>query len=430
MEIKLPNGWETIKTAYMFSFGRGISISRENMGEEGVPCIHYGEIHARYGFAVDPTKDKLPCIDESYFETAPKSLLNYGDFVFVGTSEDEEGSGNFTYLNNDVPVFAGSDTIILRPKSEINHRYTAYMFDSLFYREQIRSAVYGVKVFHPTQTIIKKAIGIYPPLDVQKAIASYLDVRTHDIDKIMADLQEQAEMLERYKRELIAETVTKGLDKPVPMRDSEVEWIGKVPAHWELQPLFAIAKENNVKNDGLLCDNLLSLSYGRIIRKDIETSFGLLPASFEGYQIVNEGYTVMRLTDLQNDKRSLRTGYVTETGIITSAYMGLIPNELLDGKYFNYLLHAYDLLKIYYGLGSGLRQTLKFSDMKRLPVLLPPKDEQQKIVIAIDKQTEHIDSLITDINSQIEKLKQYRQIVIHDAVTGKIKISEVQNNGN
>jgi len=430
VEIKLPNGWEAIKTAYMFSFGRGISISRENMGEEGIPCIHYGEIHARYGFAVDPSKDKLPCIDQSYLETAPKSLLNYGDFVFVGTSEDEEGSGNFTYLNSGIPAFAGSDTIILRPKSKINHRFIAYMFDSLFFREQIRSAVYGVKVFHPTQTIIKKALGIYPPLVEQETIASYLDSCTNDIDKIVADLQSQTKLLERYKRELITETVTKGLDKSVPMRDSEVEWIGKVPEHWELYPLFALAKENNVKNDDMVCDNLLSLSYGRIIRKDIETNFGLLPASFEGYQIVHEGYTVMRLTDLQNDKRSLRTGYSTETGIITSAYLGLIPSQELNSKYFNYLLHAYDLLKIYYGLGSGLRQSLKFSDMKSLPVLLPPKDEQEKIVIAVDEKTEHINNLITDINSQIEKLKQYRQIVIHDAVTGKIKVSEGTGYGN
>lgn len=185
-----------------------------------------------------------------------------------------------------------------------------------------------------------------------------------------------------------------------------------------------MGSENNVKNTGLVCENLLSLSYGKIIQKNIWTNFGLLPASFEGYQIVQPGYTVLRFTDLQNDKRSLRTGYVTETGIITSAYMGLIPGERLDSKYSNYLLHVYDLLKVYYGMGGGLRQTLKFSDAKRLPVLIPSLPEQEAIVAYVDKKAAKIEGLIADITAQIEKLKQYRQIVIHDAVTGKVKVTE------
>ena len=426
---EIPTDWETVKTAYAFSFGRGLSISRENMSDKGVPCVHYGDIHARYGFAVDPAKDKLPCIDIGYLKNAPQALLKYGDYCFVGSSEDIEGSGNFTYLNGDLPAFAGSDTIILRTKREINHRFVAYMFDSLSFREQIRPEVYGVKVFHPTQSIIKRVVGIYPSFEEQAKIAEYLDNKTAQIDTLLADLQTQAEMLDRYKRELIANTITKGLDKNTPTKDSGVEWIGEVPSHWEQYPLFVVAKENTVKNTNMICNNLLSLSYGRIIQKDIETNFGLLPENFDGYQIVQPGYTVLRLTDLQNDKRSLRSGYVKETGIITSAYLGLIPGEQLDSKYFTYLLHAYDLLKIYYGLGSGLRQTLKFSDMKRMPIPVPPLKEQQKIVAFIDAKTEKINGLIADINEQIQKLRQYRQIVIHDAVTGKIKVWEGNNDG-
>jgi restriction endonuclease S subunit len=258
----------------------------------------------------------------------------------------------------------------------------------------------------------------------QQSIIDYLDHRTTEIDSLINDLTRQAEMLDTYKRELITGAVTKGLDKAVPMKDSGVEWIGGIPAHWEQHPLLAVAKENTVKNTGMTCDNLLSLSYGKIIEKDIDTNFGLLPASFEGYQIVQPGYTVLRLTDLQNDKRSLRTGYVTVTGIITSAYLGLIPSLQLDSRYFTYLLHAYDLLKIYYGLGGGLRQSLKFTDMKRLPVLIPPRPEQEQIAVFINAKTAKIEGLIADISEQIEKLKQYRQIVIHDAVTGKIKVSE------
>lgn len=310
----------------------------------------------------------------------------------------------------------------------IRTKFAFYLLYAM--REHLLAVAYGGGQPNISQNLIKTQRAGIPPIDEQIRIVTYLDRRITEIDTLLADLQAQAGMLERYKRELIAEAVTKGLDKSVTTKDSGVEYIGAIPETWEILPLFAVAKENNVKNDGMSCDNLLSLSYGRIIPKDIDINFGLPPASFEGYQIVHAGYTVLRLTDLQNDKRSLRTGYVTETGIITSAYMGLIPGERLDSRYFTYLLHAYDLLKIYYGLGSGLRQSLKFSDMKLLPVLLPPMPEQKAIVAYVDAKTAQINGLIDDINAQIEKLKQYGQIVIHDAVTGKIKVTEVLNDGN
>lgn len=308
---------------------------------------------------------------------------------------------------------------LLRPRKTVLPRYLVHAINSPYCKTQFDASLKGMGVPNLHLIEIKKTKIPLPSLAEQSAIAAYIDRRTAEIDDLLADLRNQAGMLERYKRELIVKTVTKGRDKAALTKDSGVEYLGAIPETWELLPLFAVVTENNVKNDGMVCDNLLSLSYGRIITKDIDTNFGLLPASFEGYQIVHAGYTVLRLTDLQNDKRSLRTGYVTETGIITSAYMGLIPGERFNSKYFSYLLHAYDLLKIYYGLGSGLRQTLKFSDMKRLPVLIPPMPEQEAIVAYIDTKTSQVNGLIADINEQIEKLKQYRQIVIHDAVMGK-----------
>ena len=419
MEIKLPNGWETIKTAYMFSFGRGISISRENMGEEGIPCIHYGEIHARYGFVVDPSKDKLPCIDQSYLKTAPKSLLSYGDFVFVGTSEDEEGSGNFTYLNSDVPAFAGSDTIILRPKSKINHRFIAYMFDSLFFREQIRSAVYGVKVFHPTQTIIKKALGIYPSLVEQETIASYLDSRTNDIDKIVADLQSQAERLERYKRELISKTVTKGLEKSVPLRDSSVDWIGKVPEHWEVTRIASIYNQRNTKVSD---SDFPPLSV---------TKNGILPQlESVAFTIHGDNRKLVKAGDFVINSRSDRRGSCgisSLDGSVSLINLVLMPNKDIHNAYYNYVFRSIAFADEFYRWGYGIVDDLwstKWSNMKRISIQYPPLDEQIKIAKYLEEKLAHIETLINDINLQIEKQKQYRQIVIHDAVTGKIKVSE------
>lgn len=261
-----------------------------------------------------------------------------------------------------------------------------------------------------------------PPRDTQHRIADYLDRKTAAIDTLIVDKQKMIEFLQERRQAVISEAVTKGLDKNAKMTDSGIEWIGEIPEKWSIYPLFAIAHDNKVKNIENNCSNLLSLSYGKIVEKDIKTHFGLLPENFSNYQIVEKGYTVLRLTDLQNDKRSLRSGYVTEHGIITSAYTGLVPVSNMYGKFLSYLLHGYDINKIFYGLGNGVRQSLNYADLKHLPIPTPSLDTQHRIADYLDKKTDEIDNLITDIATQIEKLKEYRQAIISEAVTGKVKI--------
>lgn len=200
------------------------------------------------------------------------------------------------------------------------------------------------------------------------------------------------------------------------MTGSGIEWVGDVPSHWVRKPLFALVSERNESNQGMIENNLLSLSYGRIVRKDIDNNDGLLPASFETYQVVEPNDMVWRLTDLQNDQRSLRTGIVRERGIITSAYLATQPHGIAP-DYLSYLLRAYDLTKVFYSMGGGLRQSMKFADVKWLPVMLPPSDEQAAIAAFLDRETAKIDALIEEQRRLIALLKEKRQAVISHAVT-------------
>jgi len=199
---------------------------------------------------------------------------------------------------------------------------------------------------------------------------------------------------------------------------SNVEWVGTIPNHWEVKPLFSVASTESVKNSDGRENNVLSLSYGKIIQRDIDENFGLLPESFNTYQLVSSGDLILRLTDLQNDKRSLRVGHAKEKGIITSAYLKLGANQrLLNEHYFYRLLHSYDTTKVFYGMGGGLRQSMRFEEMRRLPILLPPIDEQQKIANFLDHETAKIDTLIAKQQQLIQLLKEKRQAVISHAVT-------------
>ena len=200
-------------------------------------------------------------------------------------------------------------------------------------------------------------------------------------------------------------------------KDSGIEWIGSVPSHWRVHTLYQLVTQVKERNSNLQEKNLLSLSYGKIKRKDIDSPDGLLPASFDGYNIIEDGDIVLRLTDLQNDHTSLRVGLATERGIITSAYTTLRPIDTSNSKYLFYLLHAFDLKKGFYGMGSGVRQGLNYAEVKELRIVLPSQDEQDAIASFLDNQCGQIDSIIEEAKSSVEEYKKWRSILIFEAIT-------------
>ncbi len=263
---------------------------------------------------------------------------------------------------------------------------------------------------------------IVPPIEEQQRIADFLDTKCAEIDALTADIQTQIDTLEQYKRSVITETVTKGLDPDAEMKDSGIEWVGEIPAHWLVHPVYYYYGERKNKNYLGKEDNLLSLSYGRVVRKDINTSDGLLPESFNTYNIVETGDIIIRPTDLQNDKRSLRTRLVKEHGIITSAYIDLCPIKQVDSRYFYFLLHAYDVMKVFYNMGNGVRQGLNYSEFSRLMVFDPPYEEQVAIADYLETKVIEVDAIIERKKEQMSVLDAYKRSMIFEYVTGKKEV--------
>ena len=211
--------------------------------------------------------------------------------------------------------------------------------------------------------------------------------------------------------------------KPYPKyKDSGVPWLGEVPEHWEVTPGRACLREVNRPNAGLIETTVLSLSYGRIVIKPEHKLHGLVPGSFETYQVVEPGDIICRPTDLQNDQTSLRFGLSKDRGIITSAYICLRTAGCLQGVFGYLLLHMYDLKKIFYALGSGLRQNLDWRDFKSLPCLLPPLPEQTAIVRFLEWADHRIRQVIRARRRQIKLLEEYKQALINQGVSGKIDV--------
>ena len=202
------------------------------------------------------------------------------------------------------------------------------------------------------------------------------------------------------------------------MKDSGVEWIGEVPAGWDMLRLVQLAAPVKHKNVGLAEQNLLSLSYGNIVRKSIEKASGLVPASYEGYNIIERDDVVLRFTDLQNDKKSLRTGLARERGLITSAYLTVRPDSrTVVPEFFHFVLHSVDVCKVFYNMGDGMRQTLDWRGVNRMLLPVPPLSEQRAIAGFLDGRCAAIDADIAKRREVIAKLGEYRKSVIAKAVT-------------
>jgi len=201
------------------------------------------------------------------------------------------------------------------------------------------------------------------------------------------------------------------------MKDSGVEWLGEIPRHWDTYLLSQVVVKVKNKNNGLREDNLLSLSYGKIKRKNINNAEGLLPGSFEGYNVIESGDIVLRLTDLQNDHTSLRVGLAKERGIITSAYVTIRPSSEIRPEFLYYLLHAFDIRKGFYGMGAGVRQGLNFNEVKTLKIIVPNDKSQEEIASYLNNQCAQIDDIITSAKVSIEDYKQWKASVIYEAVT-------------
>ena len=205
------------------------------------------------------------------------------------------------------------------------------------------------------------------------------------------------------------------------MKDSGIAWIGAMPQAWKMNTIAQIFLQVKCKNTGLQEKNLLSLSYGKVKRKSIDTVEGLLPESFDGYNIIEKDDIVLRLTDLQNDHTSLRVGLAEERGIITSAYLTIRNRSNFCPKYLYYYLHSFDIAKGFYGMGAGVRQGLNWDGVKWLKILAPSVPEQERIAAFLDAECAEIDAVLEKTRASIEEYKKLKQAVITQAVTKGIR---------
>ena len=408
----IPSNWEMLRGKYVFEqkSDRGNTKSlvllspTQNYGV--IPQDLYEELS---GFSAVKLNEKTNLND---LKTVHKGAFVISLRSFQGGFEYSEYEGVVS------PAYQ-----VFYPSVKVNEGYYKYLFKDKSFIEKMNSYTMSLR---DGKNIAFADFGrTYIPMpsyDEQVRITSFLDSLCSEIDSLSADIQSGIKTLEAYKRSVITEAVTKGLNPDAEMKDSGIDWIEEVPAHWHIHPVYYYFGERKSKNYRLQEQNLLSLSYGKIIRKDINASGGLLPASFNTYNIIEAGDIIIRPTDLQNDKKSLRTGLATERGIITSAYIDLMPKRDVSSEYFHFLLHSYDVQKVFYNMGNGVRQGLNYSEFSKLIVIEPPIEEQNAIVDYLNCKCSEIEAIINQKKKQIKVLADYKKSLIYEYVTGKKEV--------
>lgn len=405
----IPSHWVEKRAKYLFN-----KENRQPLEEdEVITCFRDGVVTLRRNRRTTGFTESLKEIGYQGIKKGDLVIHQMDAFAGATGVSDSDGKGT--------PVYS-----VCTPKDDsILTKYYAKVIRLMGLNGFIQSLYRGIRERSSDfrfETFVRQLLPI-PSLAEQEKIVKFLESKTLCIDAYVAERERELCLLNELKESEIANVITRGINPDVKMKDSGIPWIGMIPEHWEVRRLSQVAYEHFISNKNIHHQNLLSLSYGRIIRKDINTTEGLLPASFDTYQVVERGNIVLRLTDLQNDQKSLRVGLVREEGIVTSAYVCLgISNNSIAPEYLYNTLHSYDIKKLFYSMGGGLRQNLNWQGLKKIDIPLPPPEEQKAIVSYIEDKCNKINSLITELEGEIEYLKEYKQKLIADCVTGQIDV--------
>ena len=267
---------------------------------------------------------------------------------------------------------------------------------------------------------LKQALVLLPPLDEQKKIAEFLDAKCSEIDALAADIQAQIETLEQYKRSTIAEAVTKGLDSKIELKDSTLEWIGKVPVHWEIKPnkyLMKKLKQIQPIYDG---EDIISLTVNGVIKRDLDNPSGKMPTSFDGYQFVYPGNLLMCLFDIDVTPRCI--GLIKDFGLTSPAYSQFVLNKGVDAGYYYYYYLNLDFNKELLHLAKNQRHSLNEEQFGAIKTVVPPFEEQVAIAKYLDERCDEINKCISAKQEQIATLESYKKSIIFEYVTGKKEV--------
>lgn len=403
---EIPSHWEVRKMKYCFS-----ERSEKNHPDEPILCATQSQ-----GVIPQSMYANRVVVVNKGFEGL--KLVKKGDFVI--SLRSFEGGIEYAYYQG---IISAAYTI-LQPNKDSFSNYWKVLFKSHPFIQLLQTCVTGIREGQNINySMLCRAFLPLPPLAEQEKIVSYLEDKTSKIDAYVADKEKEIELLQELKQKTIADAVTKGLNPDAKMKDSKTSLFGQIPNHWEERKMkycFSERSEKNHPEEPILC---ATQSQGVIPQSMYQNRVVVVNKGFEGLKFVKVGDFVISL-------RSFEGGieYAYYQGIISAAYTILTPLNVNNTDYFKFLFKSYPFIQVLQTCVTGIRegQNINYQMLGRKFLPLPPKDEQQAIVSYIEEKCQKIDKLASELQSEIDYLKEYKQRLIADCVTGQVN---VQNEG-
>ena len=421
---EIPGHWDCVPFKSVFDLGKGLSITKENLKDSGINVISYGQIHSKNNKFSYVIPELYRYVDESYLITNPQSLANKEDFLFADTSEDVEGSGNFVRIDNEETIFAGYHTIIAKNKKSQSGNYLAYLLQSNKWKMQIWVQVHGIKVFSITRSILNSTKLLLPPLSEQHSIVTYLDDKCGKIDKMVEGKQKQIELLAEMKQRIIADAVTRGLNPDVKMKATNIPWLPEIPEHWEMKRLKYLVSCNDESLTNTEDPNL-EINYVEI--GDVNDVKGI--TNMTKYRFEDAPSRARRKTRKDDVIVSTVRTYlkaiakIPENEIIVSTGFAVLRAKDINSSYLAFCCMSNKFVDSVVAKSKGISYpAITAFELLNLYVPVPPLSEQHSIVSYITDKTTKIGTLTSNLQQEIESIKEYKQRLISDVVTGQIKV--------
>lgn len=430
---EIPQNWELVKMKYLGTFDSSGVDKKIYEGQSLYKSIHYTDVYKNSLSEIGDSENYLVISADD--NKAQRCMLKKGDVLFTNSSETPDDMGHSTVIKEDINVLFGYHLMRFRPNNKLYLSYEKYTFGAFYMRKRFELFSNGITRFGITASGFENALVVVPSYHEQKQISKFLDEKCNEIDSIIENTKKTIEEYKKYKQSVITEAVTKGLNPNVEMKDSGVEWIGKIPNDWGIEPFKRILHERTEKNLPVKTDERLSLSIdkGVTLYSDKTTNIDRYKEDVSQYKLAYKG-------DLVLNSMNMIVGAVGVSdyfGCVSPAYYTYFDtiDEHYTARYCDYAFRCKTMRKMLFCLGRGImaiergddrvntcRLKVSREDLRNLKFPLPNLEEQKEIVQYLDIKCSEIDELIAKKGQLLIELEIYKKSLIHECVTGKLEV--------
>ena len=427
----IPSSWEINKVKYLATepgtlFLDGDWIESDVIEESGIRYLTTGNVGAGFykeqgsGYISEKTFSELHCLN-----------VYPGDLMI---SRLNEPIGRSCIIpDTESRYVVAVDNVILRPNANYNKKFIMYGMNADGYAEHANMIARGATMSRISRSQLGQFWLAFPNIEEQQAIADFLDKECTQIDSIAADLERQIALLQQYKKSLITETVTKGLDKSVPMKDTGVEWIGQIPEHWDVEPIkYRVTFHNGDRGENYPTKSELQSEGIPFINAGHLEGDGLNMANMD--YISEEKYRIMGGVKLRSgDILYCLRGSVGKNAIVdmnqgtVASSLVAIRSVRISAEYLYYCLNSHiEEVQRYWWDNGTAQPNLSADNLGKYKICIPPVEEQKAIVKYLNNICSQIDNLIIGKKKQLSTIQQHKKSLIYEYVTGKKRVKEAQ----